>query len=119
MSQVVLCIEDNVDNAMILDSILRRDGFTVCGAWDYNSAMEIAKDQQLDLIICDFHLPGENAPEVIASLREFDHLRDTPVIILTANTQNIAESQAIGISAYLNKPIKPLDLLNAINDVMP
>lgn len=118
MSQKILCIEDNPDNALILKTILHANGYTVLIARDGHTGVQLANNQHPDLIICDYHLPGENAPEVIQQIRQSPQLKRVPIIILTADVYNGPESQAIGISAYLNKPIKPPQLISAINNII-
>jgi len=118
MSQTILCIEDNPDNALILESVLERAGYKTYVARDGDVAIRFANQHQLDLILCDFHLPGENAPEVIRRIRQYDHLYHVPVVILTADMYNGPESHAIGIAAYINKPIKPEYLIRTIKRIL-
>lgn len=118
MYATVLCIEDNPDNALILESILTKAGYTTYIARDGDSGLQLAEQHQPDLIVCDFHLPGDNAPEVIRKIRHIDQLHDVPVVILTADPRSGPESQAIGIVGYLNKPIKPQELITTIQQLV-
>lgn len=74
MSKSILYIEDNRDNAIIINKILSKAGYTVTIAKDGLTGIALAEQHQLDLIISDFHLPGMNGPEVVKAIREKNHL---------------------------------------------
>jgi len=118
MSFKVVYIEDNVDNIEIVTSILGRHNYEVEVATDGDMGVEVVKEYQPDIIICDYHLPGLNGPEVVQTIRDIPEFTDTPIIMLTADIYSRANSIKAGVDVYLNKPIRRKQLLSAMEDVI-
>jgi CheY-like chemotaxis protein len=118
MNKTILYIEDNGINAEIVDEILQDKGYTVIIAEDGAEGISIAEQHQPDLIICDFHLLGMNGPEIVRSIRDKEMIKNTPIIMLTADIYNRSDSMKAGVDAYLNKPIRRNQLLSAIKELL-
>lgn len=115
----ILYIEDNQDNAEIVEKILEKEGYIFYLACDGKKGVEMVKEHQPDLIICDYHLPEMNGPETIKAIRAIEGLEATPVIILTADLYNRTSSLSAGANRYLNKPIRRNQLIRAISQLLP
>ena len=119
---VILIVEDDPDVCGLLEILLKEDGHHVATAPDGPTALEwMARGTvRPDLIVADYNLPnGMDGIEVAAKLREKSH-QEIPVIILTAD---ISIAALRSISAYdcvqLNKPVKPAELRQAIDSLLP
>lgn len=119
----ILFVDD--DEALLkLEQIrLERAGYDFTGAENGREGLSFASALHPDLIILDYMMPGLSGKEVfheiIGSCDE--RLRHTPVIMLTARTDNHAEQRALielGLSAYLCKPFGHHELLNVIANVL-
>jgi two-component system, response regulator PdtaR len=110
----VLIAEDEAIIRMDLREMLEEEGYDICGeAADGRKAVDLARQQQPDLVILDIKMPGMSgirAAEIIT--RE----RIAPVLILTAFSQRDLAAQAAqaGAMAYVVKPFQKSDLLPAI-----
>jgi CheY-like chemotaxis protein len=118
MGKAILYIEDNYDNANIVGEILRREGYTVIIAEDGRAGIALAEEHQPDLIISDFHLPDMKGPEIVTAIREKKTLENTLIIMLTADIYSYADSMAVGVNAYLNKPIRLNQLLSTVKKLL-
>lgn len=116
--KTILYIEDNIDNATIVNGILSHEGYVVHIADDGLTGLALAEEVKPDLIITDFHLPNMNGPEVVTTLRSNESFQDTPIMMLTADIYNKSASQAAGIDSYLNKPIRYNQLVKAVQELM-
>ena len=73
-----------------------------------------------DLIILDLILPGMDGFQLCGLLKRDDTLRETPILMLTARTQesDVERGIALGANAYITKPFKPAALLKQIDDLL-
>ena len=70
------------------------------------------------LIILDVMLPRMNGLEVLAELRRDDHLRETPVIVVTAWSHAAAAASAAGADVFLPKPFEPDFLAHTVEELI-
>jgi DNA-binding response OmpR family regulator len=59
-----------------------------------------------------------NGPEIVRSIRDKEMIKNTPIIMLTADIYNRSDSMKAGVDAYLNKPIRRNQLLSAIKELL-
>jgi signal transduction histidine kinase len=103
----ILHVEDNPDNRMLVRSVLAPAGYTVVEAPDGLSGIEAALREQPAVILLDINLPGVDGYEVVAILRSFPHLADTPIIAVTAYAMAGDRERTLvaGCDGYIEKPI--------------
>jgi len=77
----VLVVEDEVGLREPLVYLLQKEGYDVLEAEDGNSAVEIFKSHNPDLILLDLMLPGLSGNEVCRLVRAESQV---PIIMLTA-----------------------------------
>ena len=88
---------------------LENDGYEVLTAYDGLEAVEIAKNQPLDLIILDLMMPQLDGLGACRKIREFSNV---PIIILTAKADDMDKLMGFehGADDYLTKPFNILEL---------
>jgi CheY-like chemotaxis protein len=103
----ILYIEDNPDNRMLVRSVLAPAGYAVVEAPDGLSGIEAALREQPAVILLDINLPGVDGYEVVAILRSFPHLADTPIVAVTAYAMAGDRERTLvaGCDGYIEKPI--------------
>ena len=115
----ILICEDNPMAMKTLTVILEREGFEADVADDGNVGIEMLQENDYDLLVIDIHLPYRSGLELIKFVRT-DQGKDTPVIILSAFSDNQMQRQAgeLGISDYIVKPFNPGDLIAKIKSIL-
>ncbi|MYM67655.1 diguanylate cyclase [Pseudoduganella sp. FT55W] len=101
----ILVVDDAMENIQILHHALREE-HEVLFALDGEQALQIARDQQPDLILLDAVMPGMDGYAVVAALRSSPRLQDIPVIFVTALSQPEDETRALdgGAVDFISKP---------------
>jgi signal transduction histidine kinase len=114
----ILYIEDNLDNQRLVQRILAARGYQVLLAADGPSGLELARESQPALVLVDINIPGLDGYETTTRLRSLAHLRDTPIIALTADGRvGVRERTLVaGCSGYIPKPIDPRRLSEQIQE---
>jgi diguanylate cyclase (GGDEF)-like protein len=101
----ILVVDDAMENIQILHHALREE-HEVLFALDGEQAVQIARDQQPDLILLDAVMPGMDGYAVVAALRGSPRLQGIPVIFVTALSQPEDETRALEAGAvdFISKP---------------
>lgn len=107
----LLLVEDDQEIAGNLKLILERHGFAVDLAYDWQSGRDKAIDEQYDLFILDWMLPGGTGIQLAQEFRK-DSLH-APILMLTAKSDanDIVEGLDSGADDYLTKPFTTVELL--------
>lgn len=113
----VLVVEDNDETSFLLRTVLTRKGYRVIEAWDGKQGIELAQNEELDLILLDLQLPRLNGLGVIHRLRQNAKLENVPIVIVTGQDPEKYRNSAIaeGCDDFLSKPID-FDRLDALLD---
>lgn len=115
----ILYIEDNSANRDLVSSIVRRrrPHLTLICTSTAEEGMEQALSASPDLILMDLNLPGINGLETLELLREFDALRDVPVVAMSADAMpaQIETCLAAGFCNYLTKPLSVDQFLEVVD----
>jgi DNA-binding response OmpR family regulator len=95
------------DERVLVRALLRgltAEGFAVDVAYDGESGLELATDNDYDAIVLDIMLPRRNGYDVVTALRERDVW--TPVLMLSAKDgeHDVADGLDVGADDYLTKP---------------
>jgi DNA-binding response OmpR family regulator len=115
----ILICEDNPMAMKTLSVVLEREGYNADVADDGNVGIEMLQKNDYDLLVIDIHLPYRSGLELIKFVRS-EQGKDTPVIILSAFSDNQMQRQAgeLGISDYIVKPFNPVDLVAKIKSIL-
>ena len=110
-SKKILVVEDEKNIVDILVLNLRREGYGTLEAYDGVTGLQLALDQDPDLILLDLMLPRLDGFEVCRRLREQG--RATPVIMLTAREEETDKVLGLELGAddYITKPFSMRELL--------
>jgi signal transduction histidine kinase len=109
----VLLVDDEPSIRLTMGEFLRRAGYSVLIAADYDSAMT-HNAEDLDVVVVDINLPGKSGIQLLQQLR--DARVYVPVIIITGepNLSVIPEIVRAGAYDFIAKPIVKDVLLNAV-----
>ena len=113
----ILIVEDNADNMILLEFVLKSAGHSVLAATDAEAGLTMARDEQPNLILMDIQLPGMDGLEATVLLKRDAATRAIPVIALTALAMKGDEERirAAGCDGYIAKPLAYRDFLATIS----
>ncbi|MEM7239713.1 MAG: phosphate regulon transcriptional regulator PhoB [Pseudomonadota bacterium] len=112
MSARILVIEDEEALAALLEYNLGKEGFTVRISSDGEDALLAIKEDQPDLVLLDWMLPGLSGIEICRWIRARAESREIPVIMLTARGEEDDRIRGLetGADDYLTKPFSVPEL---------
>ena len=115
----ILIVEDNPELLTLMRHVLRNQ-YRVFIAHNGKDALNIISHNDIDLIVSDIMMPEMNGLELTQALKGDDHYKHLPIILLTANTQEEAEQEALRIGAddFLKKPFRIGDLKLRIDNII-
>lgn len=119
--RTVLYIEDDPTNLKLVELLLdSHENIRLLTAIEPIAGLQLASENQFDLILLDLHLPEMSGQEVFQRLRDYSHLQDTPVVALSADASpdEIARTEAIGFDGYITKPIDVTTFLEKIRKLL-
>ena len=109
MSRKVLVADDSRLIRTIIVDMLRGLGMKeVVEATDGREAVEVFRENEFDLVVLDWQMPGICGLEVIEAIRATGSL--VPIIMVTAtgtNNEHVVDAVEAGVSDYLLKPFAP------------
>jgi DNA-binding response OmpR family regulator len=116
-TRTVLVVEDEAAIAEAVQARLASEGYRVLVAGDGPQAIELHRHEQPDLVVLDLMLPGMDGLEVC---REVQRQRWTPVLMLTARTEEADKVAgfAVGADDYLTKPFSLRELSMRVKAIL-
>lgn len=114
----ILVVEDDKHTRKLLETILKREGYSVLKAEDGIKAMEVLDNHHVDLIILDIMMPNMDGYEFAQELREADCM----IPILMATAKQLPEDKKrgfiVGTDDYMTKPIDTEEMLLRIKALL-
>jgi two-component system cell cycle response regulator DivK len=103
----ILIVEDNQINLTLLKQLLKAHGYEVLETPEGLQALDVARDEQPDLILMDIRLPDISGLDVTRLLKQDDQTKTIPIITVTALVSPEYEKKGLesGCDAYIAKPI--------------
>jgi two-component system, sensor histidine kinase and response regulator len=121
----VLIVDDNGTNRRILQVMVERWGMRVTAVSDGEQALlALSKAQQsgdaYGLILTDMHMPGLDGFGLVERIKEHTEVRPATIMMLTSGGQrgDAARCGELGIAGYLLKPVRQVELRDAIVRVL-
>ena len=104
----ILIVDDEPNNLQVLKEILQLN-YTLIFAKNGERAIQLAKEQQPDLILLDIMMPEMDGYQVCETLKSLPETKNIPVIFVTAMSDIEDESQGFRVGAvdYITKPVSP------------
>jgi len=104
----ILVVDDEDDQRIYISTVLEDAGAEVIQAGNAEEAMQMAKDQQPDLITLDLSMPGKSGDELYGDLRYTEAVKAIPVCIITGHPEmrkTLYERTVPAPEGYLDKPV--------------
>lgn len=113
----ILVVDDQAPNRELLRDMLERYGHTIFTAHSGESALEILRNDAIDIILLDLSMPGMGGKQVLVEVKTNENWRATPVIVISGHQEmaNVVECIELGADDYLFKPFNAVLLRARIN----
>jgi len=118
--KLILIVEDDRLSQTLLSDFLNAHGYRVLKTSEGLEAINLAHDEQPDLILMDIRLPGINGFDVTRLLKQDSQTKAIPIIAVTAFATPGDETKALdsGCAAYITKPVNVDELLRTIGSFL-
>lgn len=121
----ILLVEDNMDDAGLTIRALKKHRLAnnILHLQDGEEALNFlfsgSTDQLPKLILLDVKMPKIDGIEVLRKIKSDDHLKLTPVVMLTSSKEerDVIESYKLGVNAYIVKPVEFDYFVKAVADL--
>lgn len=119
-SDLIYVVEDDPDVSQLIEHNLRTAGYEVSTFFSGAPVVPMAARAQPSLFLLDIMLPGISGFDLCRQIRQHEQLAKTPIIFLSARTQEPDRLQAfdVGGDGYITKPFSPRELLARIRNVL-
>jgi len=123
----ILIVDDSPDQRALLGAILGKAGhgdiLTADSAASASTILNLGGDaptQKIDLILMDVLMPEQDGVETCRQIKQCEHLRDIPIIMVTAinDLSHLKDAFAAGAMDYINKPVNSVELLARVSSAI-
>jgi DNA-binding response OmpR family regulator len=117
----VLIIDDDFEIVGILTEVLKLEGHEAASAADPVAGMQAARQLKPDLIILDYHMPGDTGAHLFESLRRNNATKTTPILFMSGEASpemilsEISETEG---ARFLPKPVPLADFRAAVREML-
>ncbi len=120
MKPKILIVEDEEAQAEVLRYNFEQEGCDVALAYDGEEALMAAEEQQPDLVVLDWMLPGISGLRVCQALRGRQETKDLPIVMVTARGEETDRVRGLdsGADDYVVKPFSPSELVARVRAVL-
>lgn len=114
----VLVVDDSPETVELIKRNLQSVGYQIYTASNVQSAIKLLRSVDLDLVITDLKMPGENGIELVRHVSE--NFKGIGILVITGfpSIQGAIESIKIGAEEYLVKSFTDDELFNAVENVL-
>ncbi|HMM75868.1 MAG TPA: response regulator [Gammaproteobacteria bacterium] len=117
MNKTIMVVDDSASLRQVVRIALTQAGYEVVEGSDGRDALGKLTGQKIHLIISDVNMPNMDGISFVKEVKKHPQYRFTPIIMLTTESQESKkqEGQAAGAKAWVVKPFKPEQMLQAVS----
>jgi two-component system alkaline phosphatase synthesis response regulator PhoP len=110
----ILIIEDEQDIVDIATMILEDEGYEVFSLSEFGNFKDQVQDSHADLVLLDLNLQGYHGRDICKYIKDTDNLKQTSVVLMSANRDIAAIKDEAGADGYISKPFDLVDFISTI-----
>jgi len=113
----ILIVDDEGFMRIVLSGIVKHIGCKrVLEARDGKAALAMLEDGGIDVVFCDWEMPGMSGVELFEKLKESDLLESLKFVMVTGNAsaEDVQKAVAMGIKEYIVKPFNELIIMKKL-----
>jgi len=120
MAKKIMIVDDSPSVLAILDDMLVDLGYEVTTADNGKQACELLETNRYDLIITDLTMPVMDGITFVQTAKQMSNCKFVPIVMLSSEEDEakIAEAKQVGISTFLRKPVKEVQLKTILQVVL-
>jgi len=108
----ILIVDDSATMRKIILRTIRQSGYAVddvLEAGNGKEALEVVKNNKVDLILTDINMPEMDGLELIEALRASPETQNMPILVIsTEGAEDIIEkAKTLGVKGFVRKPFTP------------
>ena len=117
---VVLVVDDQLQNIMLLEGFLVRQGYEIIQAVSGEEALEKLFGNQVDLVLLDVKMPGMSGFETLTKLRADTRTERIPVIMITSYNESEVRVKCLdlGCDDFISKPFDQYELVARVKSLL-
>jgi two-component system, chemotaxis family, chemotaxis protein CheY len=114
--KLIMVIDDSASLREMVSTTLKTAGYEVVEAADGKEALAKLAGRKVHLMVCDVHMPEMDGITFVRRVKQLPSHRFVPIIMLTAESRESqkVEGQAAGAKAWIVKPFRPEQMLQAV-----
>jgi two-component system, chemotaxis family, chemotaxis protein CheY len=119
-TKTIMIVDDSSSIRQLISITLRRAEYQVVEAVNGQDALSKIKENKINMVLADIHMPCMNGIELIKNLRADPRFKFIPIIILTTESQveKKKEGKTAGATGWIIKPFHPEQLLAVVKRVL-
>ena len=120
MAKTIMIVDDSATLRQVVSIALKGAGYDVIEACDGRDALCKLNGQKIHLIVSDVNMPNMDGITFVQETKKLTNYKFTPIIMLTteAGEDKKAKGQAAGAKAWVVKPFRPDQMLNAVSKLI-
>ncbi|CCK79959.1 response regulator [Desulfobacula toluolica] len=123
MSYSILIVDDSLPMRSVIKRTFKAAGYVNSEfheAANGKDALELMKNDWIDIVITDYNMPVMNGMEFIKTIKQDDLLKDIPVVVISTegNETKIKEFMDCGAAGYITKPFTPETIRDLLTDIL-
>lgn len=120
MAKTILIVDDSSSLRNVVKIALTEAGYDVIEGGDGKEGLSALDGRKVHLIISDINMPNMDGISMVKEIKKMPDYQFTPIIMLTteAGDEMKAQGKEAGVKAWMVKPFKPDQMLNAVSKLI-
>jgi two-component system, chemotaxis family, chemotaxis protein CheY len=117
VAKTIMVVDDSASLRQVVAIALKGAGYDVVEGSDGKDALTKLDGRKIHLIVSDVNMPNMDGISFVKAVKANPNYKFTPVVMLTTENQEgkMMEGKAAGAKAWIVKPFKPPELLDAVS----
>jgi two-component system chemotaxis response regulator CheY len=120
MAKTIMIVDDSSSLRQVVAIALKGAGYEVIEAGNGQEGLSKLNGAKINLIISDVNMPVMDGITMVKEIKKMPNYKFTPIIMLTteAGADKKSEGKAAGVKAWVVKPFKPEQMLDAVSKLV-
>lgn len=114
----ILIVDDEEHTRLGYAEVLRLEGYSVDVAENGKVALKKMEENDFDIIVTDLRMPEMDGMALIENIRKIKNEQKVIVITAFGTFKTYKQAKDVGITIFLNKPVRAKDLKEAVSQIL-